>query len=288
MNTIIPPPVKEITGSLKLINDDVPGSSPLHGVVIYPENSLLYGADVTPGATVTTNNYRDGLSGYTIDDNIATNWCTNWDVSALGWLLFQLTAAKVCKKYTITVIDSYLDSCPKNWTLYGSNDGVNFTALDSQVNQINWTAYEKRSYIFSNSTAYLYYKLDVTANNGRTHTNIAEVELMEATYSSELKVRDEAGNITTLSPHNLSLIPEEVIEQLDVILTMYSRNEYTGKELNIDLINFVRDVEALTKKKYLYINDIKKAEISQALSARLPNFYKEKIIVKSKEKSEVN
>jgi hypothetical protein len=67
--------------------------------------------------------------------------------------------------------------------------------------------------------------------------------------SSELKVRDEAGNITTLSPHNFSLIPSGPSEEL--AWSYYS--EKKGKKINVDMLKLARLVESLTDEQLVYI-----------------------------------
>jgi hypothetical protein len=67
--------------------------------------------------------------------------------------------------------------------------------------------------------------------------------------SSELKVRDEAGNITTLSPHNFSLIPNGPSEEL--AWSYYS--EKKGKKINVDMLKLARLVESLTDEQLVYI-----------------------------------
>ena len=66
--------------------------------------------------------------------------------------------------------------------------------------------------------------------------------------SSELKVRDEAGNITTLSPHNFSLIPGGASE--DLAWSYYSEKE--GKAINVDMLKMARLLEQLTGEKLIY------------------------------------
>jgi hypothetical protein len=66
--------------------------------------------------------------------------------------------------------------------------------------------------------------------------------------SSELRVRDEAGNVTTLSPHNFSLIPEGPSE--DMAWAYYS--EKGGKRINVDMLKLARMVENLTGEKLVY------------------------------------
>lgn len=69
--------------------------------------------------------------------------------------------------------------------------------------------------------------------------------------SSELKVIDEAGNITTLSPHNFSLIPEGPSE--DLAWSYYSENK--GKKINVDMLKLARILEKLTGEKLVYIEE---------------------------------
>ena len=67
---------------------------------------------------------------------------------------------------------------PKAWTFSGSNDGENWTALDTRSNETGWSASgESRMYSFGNDTAYLYYKFDCTALNGASdYLQIWELE----------------------------------------------------------------------------------------------------------------
>ncbi len=65
--------------------------------------------------------------------------------------------------------------------------------------------------------------------------------------SSELKVRDEAGNITTLSPHNFSLIgqPSEPLAW-----SFYSENDH-GK-INVDMLRAMRLLESLSGERLVH------------------------------------
>jgi hypothetical protein len=66
--------------------------------------------------------------------------------------------------------------------------------------------------------------------------------------SSELKVRDEAGNITTLSPHNFKLIPEGPSE--DMAWSYYSEKD--GKRINVDMLKALRVLESLSGEKLIF------------------------------------
>jgi len=71
----------------------------------------------------------------------------------------------------------------------------------------------------------------------------------DVSSSSELKVRDEAGNVTTLSPHNFDLIPEGPSE--DMAWSYYSERD--GKRINVDMLKAVRLLEQLTGEKLVHI-----------------------------------
>lgn len=70
----------------------------------------------------------------------------------------------------------------------------------------------------------------------------------DVSSSAELKVRDEAGNVTTLSPHNFSLIPDGPSEEL--AWSYYS--EKNGKKINVDMLKLARLLENLTGEKLVY------------------------------------
>jgi hypothetical protein len=66
--------------------------------------------------------------------------------------------------------------------------------------------------------------------------------------SSELKVRDEAGNILTLSPHNFTGIPQGRSE--DMAWALYAEKD--GTYINVDMLKLARLVEKLTGEKLVY------------------------------------
>ena len=70
----------------------------------------------------------------------------------------------------------------------------------------------------------------------------------DVSASSELKVRDEAGNVTTLSPHNFSLIPEGPSEEM--AWSYYSERD--NKRINIDMLKAIRLLEKLSGEKLVY------------------------------------
>lgn len=70
----------------------------------------------------------------------------------------------------------------------------------------------------------------------------------DVSASSELKVRDEAGNVTTLSPHNFELIPEGPSE--DLAWSYYSEKD--GKRINVDMLKAIRVLEKMSGEQLVY------------------------------------
>lgn len=70
--------------------------------------------------------------------------------------------------------------------------------------------------------------------------------------SSELRVRDEAGNVNTISPHNFSLIPGGPSE--DMAWSFYS--ERGDIAINADLAKALRIVEDLSGEQIVYIRNL--------------------------------
>ena len=73
-----------------------------------------------------------------------------------------------------------------------------------------------------------------------TAANNAHIYAKDESSSAEVFVRDEAGNVTKISPHN---------EQGD--WEYYSRNTKTGKTVRVNMEEMIRDIEKLTGKSYI-------------------------------------
>ena len=76
--------------------------------------------------------------------------------------------------YTLTSAADSPEMDPKSWTLYGSSGNGNWIKIDTRKGQIFNERKETKKYEFNNTTAFQYYKLSITANNGGSATQIAE------------------------------------------------------------------------------------------------------------------
>lgn len=99
----------------------------------------------------------------------------------IGHLGYEFVNPMNIGKYAIKNHDSTgvgITAMPKDWTFEGSNDGANWTVLDSQINQI-WTEIVDKAYFikFNKINNYKMYRLNWTTNNGGSYTNINEFKM---------------------------------------------------------------------------------------------------------------
>ena len=122
------------------------------------------------------------------DSNAGEGDCW-YSVSTLPhWLKYQFTSGKTIVRYTITSRDYSTIEYPIDFTLQGSNNDSDWDILDTQTGQ-SFTQAEKKTYSFSNSTSYTYYKLNVTdsSHGGDGKVAIGELELMEEAWTTHTK-----------------------------------------------------------------------------------------------------
>lgn len=92
---------------------------------------------------------------------------------------------------------------PCDWTFSGSDDNDTWTTLDTRYDQFGWENNEKRFYAFRNPTAYAYYKIEFTANNGNENNdyyyefgNLDYYYAPNGVYFSALDASVSGGSLT--------------------------------------------------------------------------------------------
>lgn len=106
------------------------------------------------------------------DDNPSTYWKSG--IANSGILSYKFDTAKTIRRYFFSKSSLY---SPKNFTFEASNDGTNWTILETVVNDTSTIRYVSGD--LANTTAYLYYRLNVTANVGNYETRIYRFEMSE-------------------------------------------------------------------------------------------------------------
>jgi hypothetical protein len=123
------------------------------------------GAMIIP--QMTSNTTPSGVAN--ASGNVTTAWqafdinnTTTWaGTTNGGWLSYNFPTSRIIIRYGFVSSVNNSQS-PRTWTFEGSNDGINWTVLDTQTNfttVIN-TFY---SFTFTNTTPYTFYRINVTA-----------------------------------------------------------------------------------------------------------------------------
>lgn len=134
-------------------------------------------------------------------DVVDDSWVVN---DLIGWLQFKFDSSVKVSHYVV-VAKGYSNGAetqsPKDWTFEGSNDGSTYDILHTVTGEINWTSAERRSFTFENSSEYLYYRINITANNGdTTYLSIGELEMMEVIFSNKILISFSDGSYKSIIP----------------------------------------------------------------------------------------
>ncbi|MFJ7915867.1 MULTISPECIES: SPRY domain-containing protein, partial [unclassified Lysinibacillus] len=103
------------------------------------------------------------------DGSDSLGWCTPSSI-VKGWLKYKFDSKKIVAKYTIrstgNVPNIPLNAHPQNWTFEGSNNDSDWIILDTQTNISFTSAIQEKEFSIANNEEYLYYRLNITKNNG--------------------------------------------------------------------------------------------------------------------------
>jgi poly(beta-D-mannuronate) lyase len=112
-----------------------------------------------------------------IDNNPATKYFINNRTSL--WVQYKSTVPAIAVKYTLTSANDVPARDARDWNLQASNDSVSWVTLDTRANETFESRNLIKTFTFENTTPYLYYRLNITANNGATGTQLAEWEIYQ-------------------------------------------------------------------------------------------------------------
>jgi len=173
------------------------GASTVKLPVAGEDNKVSYGGRVLYSSQHLTNANEHAYRAF--DGVKATKWLAP---SNTAWVTYIFPAERsyVVTSYAITSGNdsaTYPARDPDDWTLQGSNDGVTWDILDTQVGQAaGWTAnYETRIFdLSSNTTAYKMYKLDITKARDPATTII---QISEIEFFADAPLEDTWVNIVS-------------------------------------------------------------------------------------------
>lgn len=131
---------------------------------------------------------------YAFDQSVSTGWYSGSIGS--GWLSMQFPTGKIIKRYAFQTVGGNTGFLPVAWTFQGSNDGTNWTSIQTVSGQSlalsTWYVYD-----ITNTTSYTYYRINVTATSNPNY-NAAFNEL-QMTESTSPVIGNVAGGSYTLN-----------------------------------------------------------------------------------------
>ena len=98
-----------------------------------------------------------------------------------GWAQYEFKGGEsfVINKYTLSSGNDSPTRDPKDWTFQGSNNGKDWTTLDTQTGVDFPQRFQTHSFPIPNTKAYKMYRLHVTANHGDNRLQFSEIGLYE-------------------------------------------------------------------------------------------------------------
>lgn len=120
--------------------------------------------------------HEDGSKAFDLD--ITSKWYAG-DANTTGWLAYQFpgTESHVVKSYSVTSANDVPQRDPADWQLQGSDNGSSWTTVDQQSARVFANRRQTVIYSCANTTAYRWYRLNITANSGGSGLQLSELVL---------------------------------------------------------------------------------------------------------------
>jgi len=171
-----------------------------------PKSVVINAANISmPVSGTITVQYSDSPAGNGIEKIVDNNPYSKFSIeSEKVWMVWKSDEAFIATDYFITSADGSSENDPKSWTLSASIDSVTWTTLDTKNDFIFTERKSKKKFSINDKIPYLYFKLDITSNNGGDLTQVAEWGLKKPISMEDL-IRFASGfsasSQTTMGKH---------------------------------------------------------------------------------------
>ncbi|MDG4809644.1 GH92 family glycosyl hydrolase [Micromonospora sp. WMMD1120] len=140
----------------------------LSGTVTTLPGSLLGQVDAV---TASAENPPRETAANLADDDSSSKWLV---FQSTGWVTYRFAKPVTVARYSLTSANDAPSRDPRNFVVQGSTDGDSWTDLDERSGETFSGRYATNRYSFTNTTAYTYYRLTVTANSGDSLLQLAD------------------------------------------------------------------------------------------------------------------
>lgn len=142
-------------------------------------------SNTAPSGTASASNEYTGLEAWRCLNQDQAGWLTNnIGVGAGQWIRYQFALPQLVKSWSIIPWshDTWPGRVLTAFKLQGSNDGTNWTDIDSRTDTstYRWTPWAFRYFsCASNVNAYTHYRLFITGNGGNGHVGCNQWEIYD-------------------------------------------------------------------------------------------------------------
>lgn len=153
-----------------LLEHVIGAGAPLIPAMTWPSNDIC---TVSASSAYSDSN----AAAYAADRKVATQWSVAAGKTT-GWWRCCFTAPVTVAAYAMLAPSVYGDSAPRDWTLRGSNDGVNWTVVDIGLG-VTWTNGQLRQFNFAQPVTFSCWEINITASNRPSYASpiaLAEVQ----------------------------------------------------------------------------------------------------------------
>jgi len=131
-------------------------------------------------------------------DQLGTTAWSSGGTPATAWLQYQFNGPSwAITQYKLVSSPGDAGADPRDWQLLGSNDGNNWTVLDSRTNETFTARTQAKRYAFANAIPYRFYRLDITATAGGAGSGVRLAEFQLWSNDSADKASASVENGTT-------------------------------------------------------------------------------------------
>ncbi|MHB0943219.1 discoidin domain-containing protein [Paenibacillus sp. ALE1] len=169
-------------------------------MVNYSENLIpTMTSNTTPSGTASASTeYGDRWKAWNAFDHSVDDY--GWVAASgntTGWLCYKFPSSIRITRYTITMRSGSHAESPNTWTFEGSSDGAAWSVLDTRSN-ISFSTNLSQSFDFTNGAPYLYYRINITKNNGGGLLRISEMEMYVKQYESKFLISTNTDEFYSL------------------------------------------------------------------------------------------